>query len=242
MQSDVYKEMASVQNHHWWFTARREIINHLLHELKLPANAQLLELGCGTGGNLLMLSKHGELHAVESDSFAQKFAADLQICPVTQGSLPNNLPQLDQKYDLICLLDVLEHIEDDEGSLSQVEGLLQPDGRIVLTVPAYQWLWSSHDALHHHKRRYTAEKIKILLGRASLEAQRIGYFNTFLFPIVVLVRAINRIRKSDDKSGAAIPHRLLNKLFHFIFLSEKTVLTHSFFPFGTSVICIAKRK
>ena len=193
MHPALFREMSALQNAHWWFAGRRDIFAAVISRMRLPENPRILEIGCGTGANLEMLRTFGQLSAMELNDGARSFAAALAICPVNPGALPEPLPYANESFDLICLLDVLEHIEDDNLALARVGMLLKPGGQVLLTVPAYQWLWSSHDTAHHHYRRYTASLLRRKAIRSGFAVERVGYFNTLLFPVIALVRLIGKV-------------------------------------------------
>jgi SAM-dependent methyltransferase len=160
---------------------------------------------------------------------------------VRPGRLPDAVPFAGGSFDLVCLLDVLEHIDDDRAALRRVRGLLRPGGRLLLTVPAYQWLYGAHDRAHHHRRRYSAADVRRRAREAGLETQRCGYFNTFLFPLVVARRIGQRRGEATDSADAALPGPALNRLLHTVFSSERWLVPRLLFPFGTSVLAVLAR-
>ena len=238
MQPEIYLEMAKLQDRHWWFVARRMILDRVISELRLPANALVLEIGCGPGGNLSMLKGHGQLHALETDPLARQLASVLSICPVLPGALPAPLPFPPASFDLVCLFDVLEHIEDDQAALQSAATLLRPGGRILITVPAYPWLWSAHDEAHHHKRRYTASTLNHVAKAATLAPLRLGYFNTLLFPMIALLRGVRGSLSKESSSDCTLPSPWINQLLTRIFAAERWILSRATFPFGTSLLAV----
>ncbi|MBN1545207.1 MAG: class I SAM-dependent methyltransferase [Syntrophaceae bacterium] len=238
MEPEVYREMAEVQETHWWFVARRRILASVISGLDLSSEGEILEIGCGAGGNLAMLASFGRLRAVELDETARTIATDLGICDVAAGGLPEPIPFDDGAFDLVCLLDVLEHIKDDCAALVRAGRLLRPTGRLLVTVPAYPWLWSAHDDAHHHQRRYTKEMLCQKAQGAGLIISRLGYFNTLLFPLIAGIRIIARITGTERGSDAALPSPLTNRILAGIFSSERHFLSHRLFCFGTSILAV----
>ncbi|HWU00529.1 MAG TPA: class I SAM-dependent methyltransferase [Terriglobales bacterium] len=235
MEADAYREMAATEDAHWWFVARRKILACLIGKLHLPAGARILEIGAGTGGNLAMLSRYGSVDGVEHDPEARRLAAQKSSIPLLAGSLPDHLPTDRGSYDLVCMFDVLEHIADDQAALAAVRQTMKPGGRLILTVPAYPWLWSAHDVQLHHQRRYTAASLRDVAARAGFRCARMSYFNSFLMPLVIIGRLVDRLRSSRAVTGTAIPGGPINTLFRQIFASERFVLPYVSFPTGASL-------
>lgn len=240
MEAVVYQRMAADEDSHWWFRGRRAFLEKLLSSLDLPQSARLLEVGCGTGGNLALLRQFGCLDAVEFDPSARATAQAKAGIAIGFCELPFRIDAAEGSYDLVALLDVLEHIEDDVGSLKAVAAKARDDGRILLTVPAHPWLWSAHDDVHHHKRRYTRRSLKRAIAQAGLSLDAIGAFNTLLLPAALAQRAAKRLlanTSADDR----IPPAPLNAVLTRIFMLERHFLGRVPLPIGLSLYAVARK-
>ena len=244
MEKEFYLQYASVEDKHWWFVARRQIIETVIKKLRLPRNAQILEAGCGTGGNLKMLSRHGRVSAMELDKIACELANQRQIASVKQGSLPLNIP-FNSQYDLILILDVIEHLDDDLSALKALYYKLKPGAYLLITVPAYQFLWSEHDDINHHKRRYRLKGLKQIVSKAGYEVCQGSYFNTILFPLIVIVRSLGKLlpKKNNNQisSDLVLPSKPVNQLFRWLFATEGYFINKFSQPFGVSILLLARR-
>ncbi|MBS1189193.1 MAG: methyltransferase [Rhodocyclaceae bacterium] len=239
MELYLFDEMAQVARSHWWFAARREILAALIARLDLPRLARIVEIGCGTGDNLAMLSRFGQVRALEAEPYALAIArqAGVEVLP---GRLGEVLPLPEGIFDLVCLFDVLEHVADDGRGLAAAARLLRPSGRLVATVPAYPWLFGPHDVAHHHFRRYSAGSLRRVAEAAGLKVERLGYFNTLLFPLIAAGRLADRLLGREVAHAPALPPEWLNRVLHAIFAAEAPLVARTFLPFGTSVIAVLK--
>ena len=243
MSPEAYVEMSSLQNTHWWFVARREILQKTISKLNLPNNASILEVGSGTGSNLSLLAEHGTVLGLEMNQDAIDMAthacqANTNIS-MRLGKCPESLDEITQRFDLICLFDVLEHIDNDSTSLTRLRSLLKPNGKILITVPAFQWLWSGHDQFLHHKRRYTKHTLSTCCNNSRLVIRYISYFNFLLFPLAVLGRLVDRLLQKKHSSGSAVPSQFINQILRRFFSFESHLLTRFRLPFGLSLLVIA---
>lgn len=242
MDPQAYAQMADTEARHWWFVARKDILRRMIGTLKLPEGARILEVGSGTGGNLEMLSRFGNVSALEMDEGARKVARDktggrFSIFP---GHCPDDIPFKDERFDLVCMFDVLEHIDEDVETLSALRGLLAPGGRMLVTVPAYRWLWGSHDVFLHHKRRYTAGSLRRTLRAGGLAVDRLTYFNTLLLPLVAGARLLDKALGRKEATGGDIPSPATNRVLCSIFRSERRLLPAVNFPAGVSLLAVAR--
>lgn len=236
----AYIEMADVESRHWWFTGRRAILTSTIEQLKLPRETRILEIGCGTGGNLDMLAGFGTVSAFEMDTGAHAIASlkTSGTCDIRLGYCPDHIPFKEERFDLICMFDVLEHIQEDTETLTAVRSLLSENGRLLVTVPAYPWMYGVHDRFLHHKRRYSARELQQKITASGFRSKRMSYFNTILFPLAAIVRAKERLSGSSTSTGGNIPPRVINTLFSGLFCAEKGWLKYFNFPFGLSLICV----
>lgn len=241
MDAAAYQSLRDLQDKHWWFVGRREIIAHLIRRFaKLPARPRILEAGCGYGGNIALLEKFGDLDAFEFEDGAREFSAKLAKRPVTFGRLPDKIDYESRSFDMIAMLDVLEHIEEDGASLAALKDRLKVDGSIVITVPALPWLWSHHDEIHHHKRRYSKAELQQTLRDSGFTIESIGYFNSFLFPLALVQRLIKRLTGSGQGVDEMLPGPI-NALFTKIFAAEQKLLGRFPLPIGLSLYAVARR-
>jgi SAM-dependent methyltransferase len=239
MERSVYREMAELDQRHWWYRARREVLADLIRrEAMPPANARILEIGCGTGHNLEMLKAFGDVDALELDDEARTIAEKRLGRSVMSAPLPELEGVRDGEYDLIAALDVIEHIDDDRGALAAIAAKLRKGGRFMMTVPAHPWMWSAHDVVNHHKRRYSKASLKRLIEGSPLELKKLGYFNSLLFPLAVAERLSSKIRGKDDPK-VKLPPAPLNSALRAVFSAERHLVGRLPLPPGLSLFAVA---
>ncbi len=241
MHSTLYSDFYKYEDKHWWFVARRKIIQKFIKKcINVSGDFQILEIGAGTGGNLAMLKTFGNVDAMEMDKNAVQMANQRNICEVQVGSLPNDIP-FHQQFDLVVMLDVLEHIEDDYAALDSIKVLLKEQSKLLITVPAYQSLWSNRDVVNQHFRRYNIKNLTELLLRCNFKVSYCSYYNTFLFlPFVLKVIFDNLKKEKRRESDLNIPSDLINYFLKKIFCTERFLIPHIKFPFGVSIIMEAE--
>ncbi len=243
MDAALYREMYELEDEHWWFRGRRAIILDTLRRFRGSSRGTLLDVGLGTGRNARAFLASG--FAVEGLEFSSEAIAftrtTLPDLPIVQDSFPSpSVPQ--NKYEVITLLDVLEHIDDDVAALRAARAALVPGGTLLITVPAFQFLWTPHDELAHHKRRYRRSELRNKIKQAGLEPQFVSYFNFFLFLPIAIVRLLSLAfrRKSEESDFSRTP-AFLNSFFAWMLGFERFLLRHTSLPFGVSIIAVAKR-
>jgi SAM-dependent methyltransferase len=241
MDAQVYERMAEQDSRHWWFVARRRILEAVIERVIRPGTgARILELGCGTGHNLAMLAKFGDVQASELDDHARALASERLGRTVEASALPDLSAFDADSFDLIALLDVLEHVEDDRAALSAIRSRLKPGGQLLVTVPGNPWMWSAHDVQHHHHRRYRKSELRDLALAAGYEIKVISPFNTLLFPLVAAARIAGRI-SGREMADDGLPPRPVNALLRSIFALEAPMVGRVPFPFGVSLLAVLRR-
>ncbi len=240
MHPNAHVTMASIEQTHWWFVARRMILRSELGALSIPPAARVLEIGAGTGGNLQMLSSFGKVCAVETSGVAREIARKRfrGACEILAGSLPDHMPFASDRFDIICMFDVLEHIENDVGALRKVRTLMSDGGRVILTVPAYPWLWSYHDEHLDHFRRYTKKVLTRTATDAGLRITRLTHFNGILFPVVASIRLLGHLQIKFNNQEDRVPPALINYALTAIFGLERYLLRVITIPFGLSLLAV----
>ncbi|MCL6477966.1 MAG: class I SAM-dependent methyltransferase [Peptococcaceae bacterium] len=244
MEDKIYRLMAEIESDHWWFSGRRNIIDTAIRSfVKLNQGAKILDVGCGTGGNLSLLSQFGCVSGLEMDAGAVEMAKERGLGQIYKGEIPGPLPFEENSFDLIVMLDVLEHIEDDGEAIRYLVEYLKPNGYLLITVPAHSFLWSNHDRAHHHLRRYTRPQLVEKLRESRLDIIYSSYFNVWLFPMILLIRTIkNKLIKSKDNCDLSMPKYCINKILAAIFSSEKYFIKKNYrFPVGVSIIACGKK-
>jgi SAM-dependent methyltransferase len=172
---------------------------------------------------------------------AINFSKEIFSGRVEKGFLPDQVPYEDNFFDLITALDVIEHIDQDVESLQAIHSRLITDGKAVITVPAYMFLWSKFDEMNEHKRRYTLTELKTKLLQAGFTIEKISYYNTLLFPVVFVVRLLNNLLKRDGASDIDMPSTSVNFVLEKVFGIEKYLLRFINLPFGVSILAVVKK-
>jgi SAM-dependent methyltransferase len=191
MDETMMKATLAVDEHHWWYRGRRRVIRAELDRLALPARARILDAGCGSGRTLVELTDYGEVAGIELNSDAAELARGRGLGEVQVGRL-EELPWADEAFDLITCLDVIEHVPDDVAALGELRRVARPGGWLLVTVPAYQALWSRHDEANHHYRRYSRSMLRAAARSAGWQIERVSSFNSLLLAPAAAVRLAQR--------------------------------------------------
>ena len=247
MHQHTYAIMRRVEESHWWFVGRRQIIKSFLKrivsDLKTDRSndaLHILDVGCGTGANLEMLSEFGNAEGVDVSSDALSFCEGRGLKQVKLGEA-EALPYEDNSFDLVTGLDVVEHLDDDRAGLNEMQRVLRTNGRALLFVPAFMFLWGVQDDISNHRRRYTLSELKTVVENAGLEVERATYVNLSFFAPIFLGRLFMRASGLRPESENNITIGFLNGLMGKLFGAESALLRYLSFPFGVSIICVARK-
>ncbi len=240
MEAIEYERMHAEEERSWWFRGRRRVLEAAVDRLGLPADARIVDVGCGTGGNLVMLQRHGEALGVEPSPVGAAYARQRTGARVVEATAEDTgLPSA--SADLVTAFDVLEHLDDDLAALRELRRVLTPGGRLLVTVPAFMMLWSGHDVALHHRRRYRRPELRQRLREAGLRVDWLSYYNAALFPPVAAVRLARRLvgggRAKAD--GVTPPPAPLNRALEGLFAAERFVVGRAPLPFGVSLMAAA---
>jgi len=243
MDKSLYRTFFDIQQKHWWFVTKKAIILDIIDRaLQANRSGSTLDIGCGAGLMLGALAQRGHTCGMDMSDEAIGFSREIFDGTVKKGSLPDDVPYAADSFNLITALDVIEHVEDDVGALKALHSRLANDGVALITVPAYMFLWSAHDDLNQHKRRYTAKELSSKLLAAGFSIEKLSYFNTLLFPVVYVVRKLNNLLGRDGASDVEMPGQVANFVLTKIFGLEKYLLRFMNLPFGVSILAVARKQ
>jgi len=244
MDKDYYKSYFELERNHWWFLARNKIIiaqaKNCINKISSP---EILNVGAGTGRTSELLNSLGEVKSLEPDPYCVNILRDELKMDVVQGTA-TSLPYEDNSFDLVCALDVIEHIKDDAAAVRELFRVCRPGGYLLLTVPALMSLWSNHDVINHHFRRYNRKQLLELFSEnVSGMICFLSYFNFFLFLPAFMTRMLSKTKKDDKQSDfEKFNNPILNKILYFIFHFENLFLRFDIrLPIGSSLLLKLKK-
>ena len=238
----TYRILYQVEESHWWHRGRRRIIESFVKEICKSFKVdrpRILDVGCGTGGNLTLLSQFGDAEGVDVSPEALEFCRQRGLKNVHLGAA-EKLPFEDGTFDLVTALDVVEHLDDDVAGLREFRRVLRPEGRILLFVPTFMFLWGVQDDVSHHRRRYRLPELREVVEQAGFEVERTTYANITFFLPILLGRKLMRLTGLQTESENNINVSALNGVFGKIFGAESSALRHLNLPFGVSGLCVAR--
>ena len=242
MKEHTYPIMFRVEQAHWWYTGRRKILAGFVEQIcrqVTDRRPRILDVGCGTGANLLMLSQYGDAEGVDVSEDALSFCRERGLDKVRLGA-GEELPYDDGTFDLVTAFDVVEHMDDDLAGLREMRRVLRPGGRVFLFVPTFMFLWGLQDDVSNHRRRYRLPELRRVLEEAGFEIERATYANiTFFLPILVM-RKLMRLTGIKTDSENNITVSWLNGVLGGVFGAESWILRYMNLPFGVSGLCVAR--
>jgi len=242
MRKTPYDIEMEVESYHWWFVVRRKLIKSLLSSMNLTRDSFALDIGCGTGSNLEILKSPGlSVIGLDASIYALSLVKDKLNLPLINGDI-NNLPIKHESIGLIIAADIVEHLDNDVNGIRECYQALKKGGLLILTVPAFKFLWGIQDVVTGHKRRYSRGEILQKLRQGGFEVLRSSYFNFFLFFPILLGRRLIRLLgvkvESENKINSPVANFFLKNLFSL----EPYILRFFSFPFGVSIFCVAQKK
>ncbi len=243
MQQHTYPIMYEMEGEHWWFVGRRRILKSFVREICSECaerRPRILDVGCGTGANLEMLAEFGESEGVDVAEEALAFchARGLQNVRL---STAEQLPFEDESFELVTAFDLVEHLDDDVAGLREMRRVLKREGRVLLFVPAFMFLWGVQDEVSNHRRRYTAKELRRAVERAGFDVERLTYANITFFAPTLLGRLIMRATGLRPASESNVNIPALNGIFGKVLGAESALLRRMNLPFGVSALCVARR-
>src|ERR1044071_2175485 len=242
MLEHTYRSLFRVEQSHWWHIGRRRILSGFVEEIcrkVTDRRPRILDVGCGTGANLLMLSKYGDAEGVDISEDALAFCRERGLDKVKLGAA-EELPYEDGTFDLVTAFDVVEHMDNDLAGLKEMRRVLRPGGRVLLFVPTFMFLWGLQDDVSHHRRRYRLSQLRRVLERAGFEIERSTYANITFFLPILLVRKLMQLTgiKAESENNINVP--AFNGALGRLFGAESWFLRRMNLPFGVSGLCVAK--
>ena len=243
MKDHTYPIMFRVEQSHWWYTGRRKILTSFVEDIcrrVTDRRPRILDVGCGTGANLLMLSQYGDAEGVDVSEDALAFCRERGLEKVKLGE-GEALPYEDGTFDLVTALDVVEHMDDDLAGLREMRRVLRPGGRVLLFVPTFMFLWGVQDDVSNHRRRYRLPELRRVLEEAGFEVERMTYANITFFLPILLMRKLMRLTGIKTESENNINVSALNGVLGSVFGAESVLLRYMNIPFGVSGLCVARK-
>jgi len=240
MQPQEYERMYQREGDYWWFVARRRLALALMRTYAPPQVRRILDAGCGTGALLAELSQQGFAVGVDVERAALRLTRQRGALPVVQARL-EALPFASETFQVAFALDVLEHLPDERPALRELYRVLQSGGCLILSTPAYRWLWSKHDVALAHYRRYTARELQARLHEAGFQVRKLSYSLGVLLPVIALARWLDRLRPGKPAATVVpVPHWLNRALVSLLDKETQFLLRHNL-PFGVSLAAVAQK-
>jgi SAM-dependent methyltransferase len=240
MDRDYEQQTFQAEDRHWWYRGRRTVLERVLDGLALGEPIRILDAGCGSGRNMVDLARRGTVTGVELSGPSVEKARERGCGEVIEGSVLE-MPFPDDSFDLAVSLDVIEHLEDDLGALRELRRVVAPGGALLVTVPAYGWLWSGHDEINHHQRRYTMRSLRTVAQQAGWREDRTSYFNSLLLPVAIVLRVLDRFSRKTTESSLDlwVPPEPVNRALEVpLMLESQMIARGGRIPAGLSLLSV----
>jgi SAM-dependent methyltransferase len=243
VDAEYYATLDAVQERHWWYAARRTILERVLERVFAEGvpEGTIYDLGCGVGANLPVLERFGRTLGVDMSAEAVAFCRARGHRNVEQADLNTLAGIEDGAASVVVLADVIEHLDDELPCLNAARRALAPNGVLIVTVPAYMFLWSPADEINHHRRRYTSRRLRKVI-EPLFAIEHVTYFNTLLFGLVLVGRVLESALRRPGNDMAAVPSAPVNTALQNIFAAEAGIVPRRRLPFGVSILCIARKR
>ena len=245
MNSSEHQKLYELETTYWWHVGRRTIVAMLIGRAAINRGSttkQILDVGCGTGENIKLLSQFGQVYGIDSAAHAIEFCRKRGLENARIGKA-ERLPYPSSRFDLVTMLDLLEHLEEDMPALTEAFRVLKPEGCLLISVPAYRALWSEHDLALGHKRRYSRRELRHQVEKAGFKVNKLSFAITILFLPILLFRLSQKVLTKGrvPQTSYIILPNWLNKLFVGLLKLEARFLNHINLPWGVSLVCVAKK-
>jgi SAM-dependent methyltransferase len=241
MDRDYELQTHQAEDRHWWYRGRRTVLDGVINGLGLAPRPRILDAGCGSGRNMVDLARYGTVTGVELSETSVELARARGCGEVVAGSVLD-MPFPDDSFELAASLDVIEHLEDDLAALTELRRTVAPGGALLITVPAYQWLWSGHDEINHHHRRYTRRSLQRVGEQAGWKQVRTTYFNSVLLPVAISLRVLDRVNRAKTTESSLdlwVPPEPLNWLLERPLAAEAALISRGGrIPAGLSLLAV----
>ncbi len=237
----MYEDSYNLENTHWWHRAKRELVLSLIRRFSKKSTPRILDIGAGTGKNVETFNTIGTAYGIDASDEAIRFCQKRQLTTVKKG-YSSNIHFANNYFDIVTMLDVLEHTEDKQ-TLKEVRRVLKSGGLFIINVPAFPWLWSTWDEIAHHKRRYTKESLTQVLTKNGFSVIKISYLFSFLLVPAFIIR---RLKTSMYNKTSYISDFQTSSPFNTLLLASSRidirVAISLGIPFGTSIFCVATKQ
>jgi len=245
VEIEEYEKMCNLEDSYWWFAGKRRIAQNLIEEfVHLNQREAILDVGCGTGATMCFLDHYGRAYGIDISETALRFCQERALSGLSRASALR-LPFADSSFSLITAFDVLYHEEvvDDLKALKEFHRVCRRGGSVLISEPAFNFLWSGHDVAYHGRRRYIASELKSKLEEVGFQVIKLSYSNALLFPFIFAFRMWKRLCKPSPEARSDLKplNPYLNKVLLAVYNLEASLVRKTRLPVGSSVVCVARK-